>query len=350
MVPLLLHHHGMKQRLFQPLTLGLLVTLLSSSTVLADQVLLDNGDRLTGTVTTLQEGTLTLETGYAGDVEIDWSRVSGLTTDAPVAVVLADGSELSGTLAGDGEGSVELTPEDQAGALTFPLDQVTALNPPVVPAVRYRGGVSVAVTSTSGNTESDRTYAEGELVAQSDSNRVSFTLQVNEAEEDGRKTASRNFAAVGYDQFFGERWYLAANGSAAEDEFQDLKLRTTLGLAAGYRFSDTEAFRLSGELGASYVNEDFDAAPDSDYPAGRWALDLSRRLGDGGAELFHDHEVLVSLDDSDDVLLRTRTGVRFSLWEGLVAALQLNYDRDEEPAPGREEEDRTWSLTLGYTW
>lgn len=315
----------------------------------ADQVQLVNGDRITGTVTTLADGTLSVDTAYAGTVGIDWSQVTGVSTDATVEVVLADGSRLHGVLTTDG-GELRLSPEEQGGAVSFPVAEVAAVNPPEVPAVRYRGGVSVAVTATSGNTESDRTYAEGELVAQTDHNRTTLTAQVNEAREDGRKTASKRFASLGYDQFVGERWYLSANASGAEDEFQDLKLRTTLGLAAGYRFADGERFRLSGELGASYVNEDFYTAPDDDFPAGRWALNLSRKLGDGGVELFHDHELLVSLDDTDDLLLRTRSGVRFSLWRGLAAAVQLNDDRDEQPAPGREKDDRTWSLTLGYTW
>lgn len=315
----------------------------------ADQVQLANGDRITGTVSTLQDGELSVDTSYAGTVAIDWSQVAGVTTDGAVAVVLADGSQLRGTLSGE-DGELRLTPEEQGGGVSFAVADVAAVNPPQVPAVRTRGGVSVALTATSGNTESDRTYVEGELVAQTDGNRTTLKAQLHEAEEDGRETASKSFASLGYDQFLGERWYLTANASGAEDEFQDLKLRTTLGLGGGYRFADREAFRLSAELGVSYVNEDFSTTPDDDYPAGRWALDLSRKLGDGATELFHDHQVLIALDDSDDLLLRTRSGVRFSLFEGFAAAVQLNYDRDEQPAPGRRQDDRTWSLTLGYTW
>lgn len=329
-------------------TLVVLLLLLAPP-LAADQVHLANGDRVSGTVTTLRDGTLSVETAYAGTVEIDWSQIAGVTTDGAVAVVLADGSRLRGTLSGE-DGELRLTPEERDGAVSFAVADVAAVNPPQEPAVRTRGGVSVALTATSGNTESDRTYVEGELVAQTGGNRTTLKAQLHEAEEDGRETASKSFASLGYDQFMGERWYLTANASGAEDEFQDLKLRTTLGLGGGYRFADREAFRLSAELGASYVNEDFYAAPDDDFPAGRWALDLSRTLGDGGAELFHDHEVLISLDDSDDLLLRTRTGVRFLLFEGFAAAVQLNYDRDEQPAPGRRKDDRTWSLTLGYTW
>ena len=41
----------------------------------ADEVVLKNGDRITGTVVELADGTLSIETEYAGVVKIDWSQV-----------------------------------------------------------------------------------------------------------------------------------------------------------------------------------------------------------------------------------------------------------------------------------
>ena len=39
----------------------------------ADTVILDNGDRLTGELQTLEEGKLSFKTDYAGTLSIDWS-------------------------------------------------------------------------------------------------------------------------------------------------------------------------------------------------------------------------------------------------------------------------------------
>ena len=49
----------------------------------ADQVMLKNGDRITGRVLRKADGILTVDTGYAGKLEIKWDQVSGLTTDGP---------------------------------------------------------------------------------------------------------------------------------------------------------------------------------------------------------------------------------------------------------------------------
>lgn len=312
---------------------------------------LANGDRLSGTVEGLEDGTLSLATPYAGGVEIAWSAVVRLRSAEPVTVVLADGTRVTGRLESPADGSLEITPEAPDGTLDAALADVTALNPPAAPPVRLRGNVSAAVAATSGNSESERTLLSGELVAATGSNRFTVGATVNEASEDGRDTVSRTSGRLGYDHFLGEHWYFNVNASLLEDEFQDLNLRTAVGAGAGYRFApDDDAVRLDAELGASSVNDDFLTAPDEDYPAARWSLDAARRVLGGEVELFHRHEVLQSLDDSDDLLLRTRTGARFSLWKGFAASLQLDWDRDESPAPGRDEDDRTWSLNLGYEW
>ena len=44
-------------------------------------VVLSNGDRLTGEISSLDKGKLALKTDYAGTVQIDWDKVRELDTD-----------------------------------------------------------------------------------------------------------------------------------------------------------------------------------------------------------------------------------------------------------------------------
>lgn len=316
----------------------------------ADRLTLDNGDRLTGSVVSFADDELVFDTGWGGSLAIDWSAVAALVSDAPLTVVFADDVRLEAVAEAGDEGMITLRSGDEGGPLVVrPLAEVAAINPPEVPAVRWSGHLSAAVTAASGNTDADRTYVEGEVVARSEEHRFTLAGDVNEAEDDGEKTSSRRFGRFAYDRFLSERWYVNGHLTATEDEFQDLDLRTTVGVAAGHQFADRDDFRLSAELGASYVDEDFATARDDDYLAARWLLDLSRSLTDG-VELFHGHEVLQGVDDGDDRLIRTKTGLRFSLWKSFVAAVQLNWDHDESPAPGREKDDTVWALNVGYSW
>lgn len=340
----------MKRHRLLVLLASVLAALSPALTTAADRLTLVNGDRLTGTVVALADGELTFETAYAGTLTVDWAQVAAFESDGPLTVVFADDVRLVAPAETGDDGLLTLRSDGEAGAVVArPFAEVVAINPPEIPPWRWSGHLSAAVTASSGNTEADRTYVEGEVVARHERNRFSLAGDVNEAEEDGDTTASRRFARFGYDRFVSERWYLNGNLTATEDEFQDLALRTTVGVAVGHQFADREGYSLSAELGASYVDEEFDTAPDDDYLAARWKLDLARALTDG-VEPFHDHEILQGVEDGDDRLIRTKTGVRFSLWKSFVAAVQVNWDRDESPAPGREKDDRVWALSVGYSW
>jgi len=55
---------------------------------IADTVVLTNGDHLTGSVTQLDGGKLTVHTDYAGDIVIAFDKVSSVKVDKPVVLSL----------------------------------------------------------------------------------------------------------------------------------------------------------------------------------------------------------------------------------------------------------------------
>jgi len=320
----------------------------------ADTVELVGGDRLTGTVVRLADGKLVLATDWGGEVSIDWGQVAALSTDGPYRLVLEDESELVGALAVAPQpaaaGELLVTGAGTAEPAPVARGAIVEIQPVDRPAVEWKGHLAAGFVASQGNTETESRYGEGEVVARTDLDRYTVGGQATRSEDDGRATADNARLWLGYDRFLSERWYLAASALFSRDEFQDLSLRSALALSAGYQAIDTQRTRLSGELGASYVDEDFDTAPDDSYPAARWAVDVGHDLVIDQIELFHDHEGFLSIESSDDLLVRSRTGVRFHLFEGFVAAAQVNLDYDDSPAPGLEKEDRRYLVNVGFEW
>jgi small nuclear ribonucleoprotein (snRNP)-like protein len=79
--------------------LSIVVALFSSmSTLLADQVTIKNGDRITGSIVKKDAQVLTIERDVFGLVTIPWDQVQTLLADRPVHVVLSDGRAVQGTL------------------------------------------------------------------------------------------------------------------------------------------------------------------------------------------------------------------------------------------------------------
>src|SRR5690606_10352507 len=75
----------------------------------ADQVILKNGDIISGTVINKSGDTLTFNTAYAGDIKINWKEISTLSTDKPVATLLDDDSYLNSSLLPAESGAVRIT-------------------------------------------------------------------------------------------------------------------------------------------------------------------------------------------------------------------------------------------------
>ena len=83
--------------------------LLLAHGVLADEVVMNNGDRLTGTIKTSRDGKLVLETTYAGEIEIQITQIQRMVTDNPVTLVLEDDTRVSGILSSTDYGRLQAT-------------------------------------------------------------------------------------------------------------------------------------------------------------------------------------------------------------------------------------------------
>ena len=70
--------------------------LLLSSVAYADQVVLKNGDRLSGKVVTGDGKTLLLKSEFAGDVTILWDAITDIESSDNINITLKDGTRLSG--------------------------------------------------------------------------------------------------------------------------------------------------------------------------------------------------------------------------------------------------------------
>jgi putative salt-induced outer membrane protein YdiY len=76
--------------------LSVFAVLLVAFAARADQVLLKNGDRLTGKIVTGDGKTLLLKSEFAGDVSIQWDAITDIESSDNINITLKDGIRLSG--------------------------------------------------------------------------------------------------------------------------------------------------------------------------------------------------------------------------------------------------------------
>jgi len=334
------------------LTLLLIIissSLLISGNSLADEVRLKNGDKLTGQVVRMEGDKLILKTTYAGEIIITWQEVAAVRTDGSVKVVLKDETALEGNTEDVEDGKMKLDTGKLEAPATFSLADVKALNPEPVKTVKITARANASVTSERGNTKSDNYYFDGEFVARTKKNRYTIGGELTKEKADG-VTTSQSWVAYGnYSHFLNEKWYLYADTLSEHDEFKDLDLRTTLGAGAGYQIFETPLLNLSISAGLAMVDENYDLAEDNDYSAGQWGVNYDQYFFKKFVQLFHVNTGFISLEDSNDWFIKTRTGLRIPLYKGLTATLQYNYDWDNQPSAAAEtEEDTKLIFLLGY--
>eukprot|EP00456_Euglypha_rotunda_P083398 TRINITY_DN82711_c0_g2_i1.p2 TRINITY_DN82711_c0_g2~~TRINITY_DN82711_c0_g2_i1.p2 ORF type:complete len:182 (+),score=52.99 TRINITY_DN82711_c0_g2_i1:105-650(+) len=84
-------------------TIPLLALCLAAFGLQADQIVMKNGYRVTGSIIKKDAKDLTIKTEYFGVVTLPWEQVASVTADKPLNVVIGSGQTVQGTLATAGD-------------------------------------------------------------------------------------------------------------------------------------------------------------------------------------------------------------------------------------------------------
>jgi len=314
----------------------------------ADQVILENGDRITGTVVQVKEGVLTLKTDYAEELKIDAGAVQSISTDLPVEVRLQGGELLRGALRSE-TGELQVLAGDGRGTSTIAWSHVASINVPPPPPWSWTGNVFLGAVQQSGNT--DRTSASfgGEATRRSTRDRFNLSLLYNYAEEDGTLTTRDTYGTIKYDYFFTQKFYGYLGVEMLKDKFKDLNLRTIVGPGVGYQIWDDETKALAFEAGISYFSEDRIEAEDDHWFTGRLGARFRYRLSDHVT--FTDNLVLYpSLESGGEFTSRNEASLATTIAGPWSLRLANVWEHDSDPAEGIKKDDSKSSVNLQYSF
>lgn len=333
--------------LFFPLPfVALLVLAVGMKGVRADEVQLKNGDRISGTIITMQDKVLTIRTSYAGELSIKWEAVASISTDASVEVGLRDDTFTHGLVRPAEEERLSIEAEKVDEPLMFHVDDVETINPP--PDYRWKARVDVGVDVEKGNTDKEEYELGVSFLARTEDGRYTLWGEVDREYKSGERTEDDGRGLLKYDHFFTNDWYSWLGSYVETDEFKDLNMRLLVGAGPGYQFFETPLTNLSVEVGPAGVKEDYDVDEDQNYAGFTWGIDYDRYFLDERVQFFHWQRGIWSLSDTEDIMIYTRTGFRFPLVKGLSAAFQYNWELDNAVPPGEDEIDQRILVKLSW--
>jgi putative salt-induced outer membrane protein YdiY len=276
------------------LVVSALSAILLSSAALADQVVLKNGDRLTGTILKSDGKELVLKTEFAGDVTIKWDAVQGMTSTEDLHLGLKNGQKLVGQVStSDGTlvvatksgGNVE-TPKDSITLIRNSNEQL-AYDKSLHPGLRegWAGGTNVGFGLTRGNSETKNLSLAFNAARKTLNDKLGLYMNTVYATNDAAGaipsvTANAIQGGVRYDHDVTPRLFGFASGDFQEDSLQSLNLRSVFGGGLGLHVIKSDRTTLDLLGGANYTRESYDAFT-RNFSAVTVGEELLHKLGTG---------------------------------------------------------------------
>lgn len=333
-----------------------------------DEIVLKNGDRLTGSIEKSDVKTLLFKTDYAGEVTINWTAIQELRSTEKLHVDLKNGQTAVGPVTSS-EGNLTVTTSTK-GSVSVPKDSVVDMRNESEEAAYeklqhpgitrgWTGGINVGFALTAGNSETKNLaiaftadhksvddhlglYANS-VYATNDAPGANPSLIANQIQSGARYDHNLNPRLFGY---------VAADFQT--DALQDLDLRSILGGGLGFHAIKNDRTTLDLLGGFNYTRESYSAVPPNpaftrDFAAVTLGEELNQKLGKSTAltEKFYFFP-----DLSDTGQYRTTfsfgTVTKMNKWLGWQNAFGDIYVTD--PPIGRKGNDIAFTTGLNVSF
>ncbi len=323
----------------------------------ADVVDVKGGARIVGKVTKIDGGSVVVDTDYAGTITIKQSDVTGIQTDAAVAVRLASGTRIDGKVsAGAAAGAIQVTGSD--GVINTTVDKVASSwaaggkDPQIVALDRgwaYEAAVDVA--GKSGNKSQLGTAASLRATLKGVSDTLQFYTAYDRQVTDGQKSADQFKAGSDYQSNFSGKnsWYVRDEGGF--DRIKDIELYNVAAAGMGYDFIKAPKQTLTGRLGLSFRYEGYRNPLTQDVKSAGLDVGFAHRLELSNSLLVNRLAFVPTFEDFGNYRLTHE-----SFYELPLAApnwkLRLGVANDYNSQPGRgvEKMDTSYFTRLVLNW
>lgn len=252
----------------------LFLAVFACAPALADQVILKNGDRLTGKILESDRERLIIETEFAGTVTVQWPAIDRISSEAPLFLTLKDAQQVVGPVSPT-DGGLKVQTET-AGAVSVRTESIDAIRSPArqeaylaeIERLRdpglgdlWKGAADVGLSLSKGNSDTTSLAFAFNAARKTTRDRIGVYANSlyasNSTSGASITTANAVRGGVRYDVNLSEKSFVFALGDLEYDEFQNLDLRAVLGGGYGRRLVRSERTSFDVFGGGSFNREFF---------------------------------------------------------------------------------------------
>ena len=333
----------------------------AASVTWGDQVVLKNGDRVSGSIIKKDGKNLTIKTDQFGVVTTSWDQVESVKADKPVNVVLPDGKTVQGTIATT-NGKVEVTTKDAKLSLA-PAEVATIRDADEQKAYErllhpgwgqlWAGTASLGFAGTSGNarTLTFTTGVNAARLTRTDKTSIYFNAIKASALVNGKNsdTAQAVRGGLGYDHNVSPRLFVNVFNDYEYDRFQNLDLRFVLGGGLGFHAVKTEGSKLDLLAGIDFNHSSFSTPLTRNSAEFFWGDEYSLKLT-GATSLVQSFRMFNDLTNTGSYRVNFDVGASTKLSKWLNWNVSLSDRYLNHPAPSRKTNDFLYTTGIGITF
>ena len=340
----------MRARLPVLLNLALLLVAGSALAQKTDELVLWNGNTITGEVKSLQQGKLKFKTDHAGTIYIEWEFINSVTSTNFFEVENQQGEFFYGMLSAGSEGR-QLVVVGPTQTVVLDMERVVEIMPIKQTFWgQVDGSINVGASLTSADSifqysvESDATYRVRKFSAK-------VALSMIETRQDERDTTFKDSLDFTYTRYRKNRYFGSGFISFNRSSELGIDFRAELGGLYGRNFVQSSRTRLSGAAGLTVSRETPTGAEPSDnilsaLIRGQYHFFLYNYPK---TDIFVDLGVLPSITDWP----RLRVEFNAALNREIVTDFTVNfsvYDSYDSDPPGEALANHDFGVILSVGW
>jgi putative salt-induced outer membrane protein YdiY len=236
----------------------------------ADQVVLSNGDTITGAIIKKDGAKLTIKSEFLGEVGMPWSAVKSIRSDSELVVALAGGELVKGKVSASGDTLEVVT---ATGTKSAPMSGVTAVrdaaeqhswerlqHPGLLELWTGTFDMGLALARGNARTDTLTTAFTAARITTKDKIAMYFNQIYSSARLNGvsSDTASAVRGGWSYNRQVSPRLFVTTLNDYEHDRFQNLDLRFVMGGGFGWNAVKSEKAHFDLSAGVDYNRENFD--------------------------------------------------------------------------------------------
>lgn len=309
----------------------------------ADQIIMKNGDVITGNISKIEDSKVFIEPAYADEFSVDLAEVVSIDADQTFEIELEDGAKVDASFAHGQEGMQTLVIDGEPREVAM-TDVVLAEEPEDY--YDRTSHIDVNLTYNSGNTDSRNNLVFADTSVKLGDHRHLGELTFRRDKTDDVYTKKQDLFNYSYSWLLADPWYIGATASYERDPIKELDHRYTLGAVFGRDiFNDAGRF-LTASIGAGWSEEEFYTSKDSGT-IGMWRLRYEQDFIGGDIAFYHNHSIDYQFYGINNTIFKSNTGFRFDIIDDVYANLSLRYDYETDPGENAENDDSTLVIGVG---